>query len=393
MTSRAAFRGQPLLLLAGVLAGWLALRVALWQSPFEAVLTAARPASPVMVAAGTPVSSVQDGSAAAIRQARLDPPAGGARSRPALWHLWKVPPGPAPTPFHDEPAPAAAPTHTVERPRVAIEHSVLLALGLSRMQLPQAFAAYLPAAEPAPAGVAAGTAVAAAPAAAPAMASAFVSRWSADGWLLLRRDGDRAPPGPILSARPGYGRSQTGAVIRYSLAPASPLRPQAYLRVAAALAGPREREAAAGLSLRPLLAVPLRFAAEARASESKAGTRVRPAAYVVTEFPPLDLPLRLRGEAYLQGGYAGGEFATAFVDGQARVERPLARLGETELLGGAGVWGGAQKGAARLDIGPTAAVSFRLGRARGRLAADYRFRVAGDAEPASGPALTVSAGF
>ena len=36
---------------------------------------------------------------------------------------------------------------------------------------------------------------------------------------------------------------------------------------------------------------------------------------------------------------------------------------------------------------------FRVGEARGRLAADYRFRVAGDAEPRSGPALTVSAGF
>ena len=29
----------------------------------------------------------------------------------------------------------------------------------------------------------------------------------------------------------------------------------------------------------------------------------------------------------------------------------------------------------------------------GWIAADYRFRVTGDAEPASGPALTVSAGF
>ena len=40
------------------------------------------------------------------------------------------------------------------------------------------------------------------------------------------------------------------------------------------------------------------------------------------------------------------------------------------------------------DVGPTAAVTFRLGDARGRVAADYRFRVAGDAEPSSGPALT-----
>ena len=58
-----------------------------------------------------------------------------------------------------------------------------------------------------------------------------------------------------------------------------------------------------------------------------------------------------------------------------------------------GAWGGAQDGASRLDIGPSAAVSFRLGEGRGRVAADYRIRVAGEAEPASGPALTLSAGF
>ena len=117
----------------------------------------------------------------------------------------------------------------------------------------------------------------------------------------------------------------------------------------------------------------------------------------VTEFPPVSLPLGTRGEAYVQGGYVGGRSATAFVDGQARVERPVVRSGEAEVTAGVGAWGGAQKGAARLDIGPTAAVSFRLGPrsfgARGRVAADYRIRVAGDAEPASGPALTLSAGF
>jgi len=44
-------------------------------------------------------------------------------------------------------------------------------------------------------------------------------------------------------------------------------------------------------------------------------------------------------------------------------------------------------------VGPSAGISFRLGEAQGRVAADYRFRVAGNAEPASGPALTLTAGF
>lgn len=182
-------------------------------------------------------------------------------------------------------------------------------------------------------------------------------------------------------------------MLRYSLAPNSGHRPQAYLRASSALSGPRERELAAGLSARPMAGVPLRFAAEARVSETGSGTELRPAAYAVSELPPATLPFNAQGELYLQGGYVGGRFATAFVDGQARVERPIAETDDWGLRVGAGAWGGAQEGASRLDVGPTATVSFRLGEVRGRMAADYRFRVAGEAEPASGPAFTVSAGF
>ncbi|MGC1269314.1 MAG: hypothetical protein WA842_01820, partial [Croceibacterium sp.] len=103
--------------------------------------------------------------------------------------------------------------------------------------------------------------------------------------------------------------------------------------------------------------------------------------------------LGARAEGYVQAGYVGGDYATGFVDGQARVDRPLLALRGAELSAGGAVWDGAQKGAARLDIGPSATLAFRIGETRSRLAVDYRFRVAGDAQPASGPALTLSAGF
>jgi hypothetical protein len=137
----------------------------------------------------------------------------------------------------------------------------------------------------------------------------------------------------------------------------------------------------------------VRVAGEARVTATAQGTEVRPAAFAVTELPPARLPLGAVGEAYLQAGWVGGRFATAFIDGHVRIDRPLARVGDAEVSAGAAAWGGAQKGAARLDVGPSARVSFRLGDGRGRVAADYRFRVAGDAQPASGPALTLSAGF
>ena len=105
------------------------------------------------------------------------------------------------------------------------------------------------------------------------------------------------------------------------------------------------------------------------------------------------LPYGMSGESYVQAGYVTGDFSSAFVDGQARITRPVAGADDFRLEAGAGAWGGAQEDAARLDVGPTAALTFRIGPARGRVSADYRFRVAGDAEPASGPALTVTAGF
>ena len=42
---------------------------------------------------------------------------------------------------------------------------------------------------------------------------------------------------------------------------------------------------------------------------------------------------------------------------------------------------------------PSASIALRLAESPARLSADYRFRVAGDARPGSGAALTLSAGF
>jgi hypothetical protein len=271
--------------------------------------------------------------------------------------------------------------------RLVVGHNLLLAAGLSRMELPPSLAAYLHRARPLAPGVpAAAPFVVALPEPAPPLRG---SRLSADAWLMVRQDTTSS----VVSGRPSYGRSQAGGVVRYRLAPSSQIGLQAYLRASSSLRGALERDLAAGLSARPVPAVPLRLAAEARISETAAGIELRPAVIAVTEFPPLRLPRGVRAEAYLQGGYVAGRFATAFVDGQARIGRRVARFGRTEIAAGAGAWGGAQKGAARLDIGPTAAVSFRLGEGYGRVSADYRFRVAGHAEPTSGPALTLSAGF
>jgi hypothetical protein len=384
MTQAAAFRGQPLLVLTGLLCGWFALRVALWQPSLDAALLAAPElVEPLPRRAGEPDArlNLRVASAPQLRSA-------GPAPRPVRAAVARIAPSPLPA-ASPAIAPAGGDPARPSTARAVVGHSLLLAAGLSQMELPATLAAYLTATLPP--GV---------PAAAPLQASLpqpapppSGSRWSADGWLMVRQDTTTA----VASSRPSYGRSQAGAVVRYRLAPASAHAPLAYVRASSALAGPLERDVVAGVSARPVPRVPLRLALEARVSETAGGTELRPAAIAVTELPPARLPHGARAEAYVQGGYVDGKFATAFVDGQGRVERTVARLGDAEVSAGLGAWGGAQKGAARLDIGPSAAISFRLGPksngARGRIAADYRFRVAGDAEPRSGPALTLSAGF
>ena len=61
--------------------------------------------------------------------------------------------------------------------------------------------------------------------------------------------------------------------------------------------------------------------------------------------------------------------------------------------GGGGAWGGAQRGATRLDLGPTASATLTTGRTTLRGSVDYRLRVAGDAVPGDGLAVTLAASF
>jgi hypothetical protein len=223
-------------------------------------------------------------------------------------------------------------------------------------------------------------------------------RWSADGWILWREGGNgfnlpgAGLPGASLPSG-AYGSSQAGLVLRYRLSPDSGHRPTLYLRASSGLYRPRGEELALGLALRPLPKLPVALMAEGRVTRTASGDVIRPAFAAVTELPPLPLPLGLRGEAYGQAGWVGGKDKTPFIDGQARLDKAVVRSGNAELRLGAGAWGGAQKGASRLDMGPSATFDLPVGRVNTRLSADYRFRVTGDAAPGSGAAITFSAGF
>ncbi len=404
-------RGQPLIALALIIGGWVSARAVMWEPD------AALRVGPIAVL-DTSVAPVLVSLANRAPQTRFD----AGIARPGLLGLSR---SDAPVASGETPvaggAPPSLPLATTEaEPRPAAPQSLGpqpqfrgegLARPLDPLPPPPVFA-------PVPAGVAAGhqllwmaslahVPMPAALAGLPQFAAASTPtpffpagqvplsrarRWSADGWVLWRRGSAGAPAGGLLT--PSYGASQAGVVLRYRLAPGSGHRPAAYLRATAALNGSNEREAALGLSARPFGEVPVSLAAEARFTSTPGSTMVRPAAFAVTELPPFALPLGLRGEAYGQAGFVGGRFATAFADGQLRVDRRLTGLGKGDVRLGGGIWGGIQKGASRIDAGPSLTLGQPLGGpASLRLAADWRFRVAGKASPGSGPAVTLSAGF
>ena len=232
------------------------------------------------------------------------------------------------------------------------------------------------------------------PAAAPAKRG--TGRWSVDGWAFWRQGSDAAP---VSQGRvPIYGASQAGAVLQYRLAPASPRDPRLYTRAYRALVRGGESELALGGSLRPLPRLPLRMAGEVRYTDGAFDNTVRPAAYVVSELAPVRLPYGALLEAYGQAGWVGGPDPTAFADGQASVIREWDQISgltnnALRLSLGAAAWGGAQKDAQRIDIGPTLRLDMRLGQVPARLSVDWRARVGGDASPDSGVAATISTGF
>ncbi|WP_324805874.1 hypothetical protein SH584_07125 [Sphingomonas sp. LY29] len=91
-------------------------------------------------------------------------------------------------------------------------------------------------------------------------------------------------------------------------------------------------------------------------------------------------------DAYLQTGIVGVRDRAWFVDGSAAVSRPVWR----NLSAGVGMWGGAQPGLSRFDVGPR--VSLKVGN-KMKVHLDYRHQLAGNALPGSGAVVTLGGDF
>ena len=211
------------------------------------------------------------------------------------------------------------------------------------------------------------------------------SRWSGGFWLVAR---DGRGLGASLSASLSgsqLGGSQAGARLAYALGSAR--RVSIVGRLASPLAGPGQ-EGAVGLEWRPT-GLPVRLVAEQRIGIN--GAAGGPSLALVGGIGPVPIGRGFRLESYGQAGIIGRDGVIGYADGALRVNRHIAVIGGSPIDLGAGGWGAVQPGAARLDLGPSIGARLPVGTRRVRISLDWRQRVAGDALPGSGPALSIGA--
>lgn len=364
-------KGRPLLMFAILLSVWVGSRIVAWETPFPVIETIGESATQLLAGQTDVSQNTQTASGKVTGEASgmsSEPETAQRYDQPAFL----LPNTSAPLAWEEQAAPELS-----EGLATSTGHQLIWMAAMAHLPVPQAVEQRLAElGDPAPPAGALPT---------------KTDRWSLDAWAFWR-DGSNVS---LASAArtPTYGASQAGAVLNFRLAPDSSRDPRAYARIYRALIDQGETEIAAGISARPLAGIPLRAHTELRVTEFQTSTEVRPAAFVTTELPVLHLPLGMRAEGYGQAGYVGGKEATAFADGQVHLLRDLKRFDLGAFSIGAGAWAGAQEGAERLDVGPSMRVDLTIAQAPARFSLDYRERVAGDAEPQSGVAVTLSTHF
>ena len=164
-----------------------------------------------------------------------------------------------------------------------------------------------------------------------------------------------------------------------------------YGRVSGPIEG-RGKEAALGLSLRPAKRIPVEVLIERRIAIDHQGRN----SFALLAAGGID-DRKIGAIALLSGygqiGVVGVKASDKFADGAIRLERELKSTRRVQIRVGAGLWGAAQPNVARLDAGPSVALIQKIGSGRMRISAEYRWRIAGQAEPGSGPTVTVGFGF
>jgi hypothetical protein len=209
---------------------------------------------------------------------------------------------------------------------------------------------------------------------------ARLDRLQLSAWALLR-----GQPGPTGLASGGtLGGSQAGARLTYAISPllAASLRSSSPVG-----AGARGGEVAAGIKVTPFRSIPVSLTAERRqAIGSTGGGRSAFAMFVEGGLYQRPIAWGFDLDAYAQAGVVGIRSRDLFADGGLTLTRPL----YGRFSAGFGMWGGVQPHLYRVDAGPRLSIRVQNNM---RVHLDWRQRLAGNAEPGSGPAVTLAADF
>lgn len=226
--------------------------------------------------------------------------------------------------------------------------------------------------------------------------SALRKRWRMDAYSLVREGASG-----LVSDRPLLGGGQSGIRLGYTPDPLAQRPIELFGRLAIAHDGlspkGRSTQAAIGAAWMPLgrggpAVGAERLIALGREGRDAWAIRVSGGAWHTAD---AKLPLDLSG--YAEAGIVGASSRDGFAGAQALALYPIAMRKGTRIGIGGGVWGSVQDGetrtASRLELGPGAQLSQQIGKGTIELRGEYRFRIAGDAAPGSGPTLTVATRF
>lgn len=213
--------------------------------------------------------------------------------------------------------------------------------------------------------------------------------WALASWFYLRQGSGNASE--TIGAASQLGGSQAGLRIGYGFGDTG--RARAYGRATIAVQRAQQREVAFGLAFAPLAHLPLDVAIEQRFAAGKEG-RTALAVMASGGVSEVALPAGFRLDAYAQAGVVGARRRDGFADAAVVIDRPVGGIDNMSPLRlGALAAGAVQPGAARVDVGPRLTLRLPEVGEGSRIALDWRQRIAGNARPESGLALTLASDF
>jgi hypothetical protein len=208
--------------------------------------------------------------------------------------------------------------------------------------------------------------------------------FAGSSWMLLRS----SPSRQSLATQGQLGGSQLGAQAMASLMQNKSLRLDGFARATSPIQTAQGQEIAIGIRVSNQAPVLLALQIERRLALDKGGR----SAFAITGIAAVNeyslaKTVNLRG--YIQTGVVGLSKRDAFVDGHAVIDMPIKK---DRVTAGLGLWGAAQPGLSRVDVGPEIRIRPKA-MPKSAIALQWRHRVAGDAVPDTGVALVVGADF